>query len=260
MKKQSLIFLFVIVILILSGCQAQANDETGFFHQYVISPFSTLIFVLAEFFNGNFGLSIVLLTLIIRLLLVPFMLKQHKNQAEMKEKMEEFKPELDAVQQKMKETKDPEKQKALQQEMLGLYQKHGINPLASMGCLPLLIQMPILMGFYYAIISSEEIARHSFLWFSLGKADIFLTAIAGLIYFLQAKVAQNGLPSQQQKQMKMMLFISPILITIISLNAPAVLPLYWSVGGIFLIGQTLLAQKLYHKGKVPNQTTSTDQA
>ena len=106
------------------------------------------------------------------------MLKQYKTQANMKEKMDLLKPEMDEIQKKLKTAKDPKKQQELQKEMMGLYQKHGVNPL-NMGCLPLLIQMPILMAFYYAIRDSHEIATHSFLWFNLGQPDIWLTALAG---------------------------------------------------------------------------------
>ncbi|MBD5010628.1 OxaA precursor, partial [Xanthomonas citri pv. citri] len=86
---------------------------------------------------------------------------------------------------KLKKTKDPEKQKELQMEMMKLYQEHNINPLA-MGCLPMLIQSPIMIGLYYAIRSTPEIASHSFLWFSLGQSDILMSLSAGIMYFVQA--------------------------------------------------------------------------
>ena len=175
---------------------------------------------------------------------MPLMLRQYKNQQNMKEKMEFLKPEMDQIQKKIKSTKDSAEQKKLQQEMMGLYQKHGVNPL-SVGCLPMLIQMPILMGLYYAIKSSSEIASHSFLWFNLGHSDIWITAAAGLIYYLQFKVSQSNMTLEQQKQMKFMGLISPIMIVMFSLNAPSALPLYWTVGGILLIAQNLLARKMY---------------
>jgi len=172
------------------------------------------------------------------------MLKQYKNQQQMKEKMEILKPELDEIQAKIKKTKDSKEQQKLQQDMFGLYKKHGVNPL-SVGCLPMLIQMPILMGFYYAIKGSEEIASHSFLWFSLGESDIWITALAGLVYYLQYKVSMSNVTREQQQQMKMMGLLSPIMIVMFSFSAPAALPLYWTVGGIFLILQSLLGKWLY---------------
>lgn len=110
-----------------------------------------------------------------------------------------------------------------------------------------MIQMPILIGFYYAIRGSAEIASHSFLWFSLGQPDIWLTAIAGIVYYLQFKVSLANMPKEQQKQMKIMGLLSPVMIVFVSLNAPAALPLYWAIGGSFLIVQTLIAKYLYKK-------------
>ena len=215
-----------------------------FFQNFLVDPFTAAIHGIAIFFNGNFGLSIILLTLIMRILLLPLMLKQYKNQQVMKGKMDALKPEMTELQTKIKNTKNPDEQKQLQQEMMGLYKKHGVNPL-SMGCLPMLIQMPILMGFYYAIKGSEEIASHSFLWFNLGQPDIWITVAAGIVYFFQFKVTQANLPEEQQKQMKFMGLISPVMIVFVSLSAPAALPLYWTVGGLFLILQTLLSRKIY---------------
>ena len=76
--------------------------------------------------------------------------KNYKNQQGMKEKMDKLKPEMDAIQQKLKAAKTKEEQMALQQEMMGLYEKYDVNPM-NMGCLPVIIQMPVIMGLYYAI-------------------------------------------------------------------------------------------------------------
>lgn len=230
---------------------------SNFFQTVFVHTFSNAIHGIAMLFNGSFGLSIIFLTLIIRLLLMPLMLKQYKSQQQMKEKMDALKPELDMIQSKIKKTKDKNEQQKLQQEMMGLYQKHGVNPLA-MGCLPMLIQMPILMGFYYAIRGSHEIATHSFLWFNLGHSDIWITAIAGIVYYLQFKVSMSNMTGQQQ-QMKFMGLLSPIMIVMFSFNAPAALPLYWAVGGTFLIIQTLIGKKLYQT-PTPSLTANTEKA
>jgi len=240
--KKYLFMLIIAIPFVLSGCQT-SGDNPSFFQNTLVQPFEKLIHLFAELTGGSFGLSIIIITVLLRLLLLPLMLNQYKNQQIMKEKMDSFKPELDLIQKKIKDTKDAEEQKKLQQEMMGLYQKHGVNPL-NMGCLPLLIQMPILMGLYYAIMNSQEIATHSFLWFDLGQSDLWMTAIAGIVYFLQFKITQQTMPAAQQ-QMKYIGLISPIMIVMVSLNAPAALPLYWTVGGIFLIIQTLISRKLY---------------
>lgn len=249
--KQSTISVMILLVLttvLLSACSSSKGMNIGFFHQYFVSPFSYSIKALAHVLFGSYGLSIVIITLLIRLILMPLMLRQYKNQMGMKEKMDALKPEMDAIQKKIKNEKDPKKKQELQQEMMKLYQKHGVNPM-NMGCLPLLIQMPILTGFYYAIRSTPEISSHPFLWFSLGKPDIVITLIAGVVYYLQFKVSQSTMPSQQQQQMKYMGLMSPIMIVMFSLKSPAALPVYWAVGGTFLIIQTLVSQKLYFNKK-----------
>lgn len=241
MKKLSVLLMGTLVTLFLTGCVSVENVK-GIF----VRPFEIGIFEIGTFFNDDFGLAIIFITLIIRLILMPFMLKTYKNQQVMREKMEILKPEMDDVQKRLKMAESKEDQMKIQQEMMGLYRTHGVNPL-NMGCLPLLIQMPILMGLYFAITHSEEIATHSFLWFSLGSPDIAMTLIAGAIYFVQGFVTLKNMPEAQRKQMKIMTFISPVMIMFISFSAPAALPLYWTVGGVFLIIQTLIGQKLYRK-------------
>jgi len=162
----------------------------------------------------------------------------------MRGKMEKLKPEMDEIQKRSKAAKTPEEKKEIQQETMLLYQKHNVNPL-NIGCLPMLIQMPILMGLYFAIRSSTEIATHSFLWFDLGQSDIIMMLIAGLVYLVQAQVSLATVPDAQKKQMRMFSYFSPLMIMFISFSAPAALPLYWTVGGIFLIIQTWIGKRFY---------------
>jgi len=99
-----------------------------------------------------YGLSILLMTFIIRTAIMPPMLNQTKKQLAMRKKMEAIQPELQALKDKYKNDKNPEAAKMMQLETMQIYQKHQFNPL-NIGCLPLLLQ----------------IAEHDFLWFSLGN-------------------------------------------------------------------------------------------
>lgn len=246
-KMRNGIYILVIAIsILLTGCSADSS-QSGFFHQTFVEPFSMFIKTLAEWFNGNYGIAIILITLIIRLVLMPLMLRQYKQQQSMKEKMNHVMPKMKELQEKFKKAKDQEEQRKIQMEMMELYRTNGINPLG-MGCLPIIIQLPIVMGLYYAIRGSKEIASHSFLWFDLGSPDVILTLIAAAVYFLQFKVSMRTIPDEQlQGPMKMMGVLSPLMIGMASIASPAALPLYWSVSGTFLILQTLLSQKLYYK-------------
>ena len=201
-------FIFIVTILLSACSTSQPGEGGGFFDKYFVEPFTSLLIGTSHLFNDNYGLGIILVTLLVRLILMPLMLKQYKTQAGMKVKMDLLKPEMDEIQKKIKATKDQQEQQKLQKELMGLYQKHGVNPL-NMGCLPLIIQMPILMAFYYAIRDSQEIASHSFMWFSLGQPDIGITALAGIVYYLQFKVSMSTMPEAQKQQMKFMGLIIP---------------------------------------------------
>lgn len=242
-KKFILMSMLTAAVLFLSGCSAVENKE-GFFYSIFVAPFDFSLDYLGNLFGGSYGLAIVAITVVIRLVLMPFMLRTYKRQQGMKVKMDAMRPEMEDIQKRLKGTKDKEEQMKLQQEMMGLYKKHEVNPL-NMGCLPVVIQMPIVMGLYFAILYSPEVRSHEFLWFNLGEPDIVMTLIAGAVYFFQAKVSLWTMPEQQQKQMKLFIYISPIMIMFISFTSMAALPVYWTVGGILLIIQTFIGRKFY---------------
>lgn len=125
-----------------------------------------------------------------------------------------------------------------------LYKKHKFNPL-NIGCLPMLIQLPILSGIYTAIRLTPELSSHSFLWFKLGAPDYVLAVVVAVIYLIQAKVSQANMAPEQRKQFAIMGYLSPLMMAFFSLTAPAAMPLYWTVGGSFLVLQTLLFRKMY---------------
>lgn len=237
-----------MLLLFLTGCQLNSPidaNSSGFFNHYFIYPFSLFIKSVASILGGNYGLSIILITLLIRLILMPLSLKQMKSSVKMKEKMNVIKPEMDAITEKYKGKQDANAKMEKQQEMTKLYQKHDMNPLASFGCLPLIIQFPIIIAFYYSIRRTPEIAAHSFLWFNLGQVDFIIPFVAAAIYFLQSRVTLIGMDPGQRKQMAIMGLISPVMIGFISFTTPAALPLYWTISGLFMVFQTLISKKLY---------------
>ncbi|ACT04529.1 membrane protein insertase YidC [Paenibacillus sp. JDR-2] len=244
--KKYRILAAIAILVIVSGCGAKGtidSDTPGFFNHYVVFPFSYLIQHIASFFGDSYGMAVIVMTLLVRIVLLPLMLRQYKGQQGMKQKMSVIQPELNKLKEKYKE-KTPENQAKLQKETMELYSKHQFNPMA-IGCLPMLIQMPILTGLYYAIKMTPELAQHSFLWFQLGTPDHILPFLAAAIYYVQFRVSQIGMDSAQQKQMAMLGLLSPVMMGIFSFSAPAAVPLYWVVGGTFMIIQTLVSKKLY---------------
>lgn len=265
--KTSLVMLNAIILMtLLSGCSVGSPsnpilvDSPGIFNHYFIYPFSILIKFFANALHGDYGLSIVLMTLIIRFAIMPLMMNQTKKQMITKEKMAYLQPELNALKEKYKKDTSVEAKKQQQAEMMQLYQRHQFNPL-NMGCLPMLLQWPITLAFYYAIRRTPEIAARDFLWFSLGKTDMILPLIAAAVYYVQFRVSQSISTQYQQNQNNQMAFIgllSPIMMGMFSFTMPAALPLYWAVGGIFIIAQTIILNKMYAKSKQQAQTSLTE--
>ncbi|MFY0761185.1 YidC family membrane integrase SpoIIIJ [Metabacillus dongyingensis] len=239
MKRRILLVLgLVSIMMLLAGCtevnQPITEESQGFWNHYIVYPLSWLIIYFAELMGNSYGLSIVVVTLIIRFAILPLMIKQIKNS----KAMQELQPEMQKLREKYS-SKDQKTQQKLQQETMALFQKNKVNPLA--GCFPLLVQMPILIGFYHAIMRTEAIADHNFLWFDLGSRDpiYLLPIIAGITTFIQQKLTMAG-TANQNPQMAMLLYIMPVMIVIFAVSFPAALSLYWVVGNIFMIVQTMI--------------------
>ncbi len=243
------------LVLVLSGCDySQEENRNGFFFNTFVQPMDSLLHWLGDNLNNNYGLAIIVITLIVRLAIFPFMMRTYKNQMMMREKMKIVKPEMEEIQKKTKVATTQEEKMEAQQEMMALYKKHGINPL-NMGCLPILIQMPVVMALYFALRFPSEggITEYPhFLWMNLTEVDFFMVAIAGIVYAGQAYVSMQFVSAEQRKQMQLFMYISPIMIIWISLISPSALPLYWAVGGVFLIFQTW-AGNTFYKNKVAEE-------
>lgn len=118
------------------------------------------------------------------------------------------------------------------------------------GCPPMLIQMPILFGLYTSLkwpVHNHLSQYPHFLWFDLSKPDIYITIIAGILYFIQSLVTLDNMPQEQKQVGYMMMIISPIFIIYISFTSASALGLYWSINALFLIVKMYFANKYYSK-------------
>lgn len=235
-KKIFLLIGFILTVMLLTGCteinEPITPESEGIWNRYIVYPLAWFIVKVAELAGGSFGLSIIIVTIIIRLLILPLMIKQIKSS----KAMQAIQPELQKLKEKYS-SKDQKTQQKLQEEMMKLFQQYNINPLA--GCFPILIQMPILIGFYHAIMREPQLQQTAqFLWFDLANPDplYLLPLIAGVTTFIQQKISMIGM--EDNPQMKMMLWMMPIMIVIFAINLPAALSLYWVVGNLFSIVQT----------------------
>lgn len=174
----------------------------------------------------NYGIAIILLTLVIKTALFPLTVKQVKSM----KAMQELSPKLKALQEKYKDNKEK-----LNGEIAKLYKESGVNPLA--GCLPLFLQFPFLIAIFYAIRGYNYESNPSFLWIGNlaqpGDHYYILPILAAVTTYFTSK--QTMVDNSQQN--KMMIMFMPLFIGYITTTFPAGLGLYWVVSNFFQIAQ-----------------------
>lgn len=173
---------------------------------------------------GNFGIAIILATIIIKLILLPLTLKQDKSMKQMKL----IQPELEKLKEIYKN--DPQ---TLNVKTMELYKEHKVNPAG--GCLPLLVQLPILWALFAVLRSGIIPENETFLWMILSKPDplYILPVLNGAVSFLQQKL----MGSSDNPQMKNMMYMFPAMMVFISLKMPAGLQVYWLASSICAVIQ-----------------------
>jgi YidC/Oxa1 family membrane protein insertase len=194
-----------------------------------------LLSVLKFFYKyvHNYGLAIIIITLIIKVLFIPL---THKSYTSMKD-MQKLQPKMAELKEKHKNDKE-----AMNKAMFELYRTHKVNPLG--GCLPMLIQFPVFIALYNALMYSIEL-RHSPFMFWIhdlaAKDPYYITPIImGGTMFIQQRMTPTNMDPVQAK---MMMFL-PVVFTVMFLNFPAGLVLYWMVNNILTIAQQYYINKL----------------
>jgi len=201
---------------------------------WIVGPLSRPMLGLMKVFHGftgNWGLAIILLTILVKLLLLPLTNKSFKSM----KAMQKLKPKMDTLREKYAADKE-----RLNQEMLNLYKTHKINPLA--GCLPMVLQMPVWIALYRTIWSSVELYQASFLWLpDLSSEDpsFVLPVLLGIVTFVQQKIQPAQMDATQQK---IMMWMMPVMFTGFMLFLPSALVVY-----IFCNSLLTIAQQWYIK-------------
>jgi len=189
-----------------------------------------------------YGLGLVLFGVLIRILLWPL------NQKAMRSTMamQVIQPQLKEIQEKYKA--DPQRQ---QQEMFKLYKEHNVNPLG--GCWPMLLPWPILLAFFFVFQNTIELRGAAFLWMpDLSRADplYILPVVMGLSMFALSKIGQLGM--EPNPQMKMMLYLMPVMMTVLFLKFASGLNLYYTVMNLASLPQQwLLSQERIKRNPPP---------
>lgn len=195
------------------------------------------------FFNGthSYGVAIILLTILVRIVIMPL----YHGQLRYMRKMQEMQPEMKRIQEKYK--KDPQR---LNQEMTSLYKRVGTNPLS--GCVPMIVQLPILYALFDALMHFPYHGTPSFLWLpSLSKADpyyILPILVAGTTLW-QTFVTMPSSTTDRSQQL-LTYIMMPALLFYISMRYASGLSLYWAVATLFTVAQS------YFSGVGRRQQTS----
>ncbi|MCP3984306.1 MAG: membrane protein insertase YidC [bacterium] len=195
----------------------------------------------------NYGVSIILITIMVRLLMAPLMARQMKSM----KRMSDIAPMMKEIQEKYKE--DRERQS---QEMMALYKREGVSPFSMLsGCFPMLLQFPVFIGFYFALQSAIALRQQPFVgWitdlsqpealFVLPGVDIpvrVIPILMGGAMFLQQKLTPSG--SMDPAQQRMMMTIMPVMFTVLFYQFASGLVLYWFVSTLIGIGQQVVTNR-----------------
>ncbi|MGD9781449.1 MAG: membrane protein insertase YidC, partial [Kiritimatiellia bacterium] len=216
--------------------------QLGFWRVVGIWILKIMVWIQAHVWPYSYGVAIILLTFLIRIVFWPL---NHKSMVSTR-RMQEIQPLVTALKEKYKG--DAQKQ---QQEMMALYKEHKINPMG--GCLPMLIQIPVFFALFVVLRGAIELRFSSFLWISdlSTPENLFkdvlpiglniLPLFMGVTMWLQQKMTPTSDP-QQQKMMMMM----PVIFTFMFYSFPSGLSLYWSVNQVMMIVQLAWMKKFHH--------------
>ena len=197
----------------------------------LLQQFFAFLLNTTDKYVGNFGISIIIVTILIKIALLPLTLKQDKSMKEMKK----LQPELEKIKQKYANDKQ-----MLNIKTMELYREHKVNPLG--GCLPILVQLPILIALFGVLRNGIIPKDSSFLWLKLSVPDPFyvLPVLNGAVSFFQQKLMGSA---DSNPQMKNMMYIFPIMMIMFSLKMPSGLQLYWLTSSILAVVQQYFIMK-----------------
>lgn len=225
-------------------------------NRFVIIP----IFNFLRRYIDNFGIIILLLTIFIKSVLFPFTYKSYMSQA----KMRALKPEIDELNEKFGKDKPMEKQQAT----MALYKKAGVNPMG--GCLPMLLQFPILIAMFFFFPTSIELRQESFLWATdLSTYDSILNLPFNIPFYgdhvslfcllmtittiISTSMNQQAAASQTMPGMKTMMYMMPVMFLFILNSYSAGLSYYYLLANLITIGQTYLIRSFVDDEKIRAQ-------
>ncbi len=258
MAKKKYLLLLLPLLVLLSGCGTSPDQLTGpdtpGFWENINAFFSMLIVQAGLLANNNIVWGLIIVTLAVRIAMIPL----YKAQIQSQVKMNVVQPEVKKIQEKYAGKSDQESKMKMNQEIQAMYKRHGVNPLA--GCVPSLIQLPLLFVFYGAIenllvykvdgqtaihlFTDETMSMHFLIWDNLGEPVFAIAIIAALTTYFATVVSSLG--SEQaanSDMMKGMKVIMPLMILMLGFTLPGALAVYWTIGNLITIVQTLILRR-----------------
>jgi YidC/Oxa1 family membrane protein insertase len=237
-------------LVVCEDMGAWKKDYDGIWTQIFVQPLSWLIVNVGKLVN-NYGISVILIGVLIRIILLPFTIKTTKQQ----EAMKKIQPEMERLEKKYAGKDDKDSMMKKSQEMMNLYKKYNVNPMGS--CLVMLIQLPIFFAFLEAINRTPALFENNLWKFQLGTTPLFgiqhgnywyilllvLIILFTVLTFLQSMSTMSG-NSEQQQQSRMMMIMMLIFIGIASMQLPSAIALYWVATNAFSVVQTLIIKKV----------------
>ena len=218
-----------------------------------LKPIAELMLRATRFFYKlipNWGVAIILLTIVIKILFFPLTYSSTKSMA----RMAEIQPKIKALQAKYKKSKtDIEQRRQMNEEMMKLYKEHGINPAG--GCLPMLIQLPFLVAIYQMLATAIEFRNSPFIPFWINDLSVrdktfILPLMMGGTQYISQKMTPTSADSTQAKMMLLM----PIIMTFFFAWAQSGLVLYWLTMNVLQIGQQAIINRMMEKAKAARAT------
>lgn len=232
-KRLLLTMSLAAMVILLSACGTSkvTTQSTGIWDRYIVYYFAEAIKSLSF---GNAGIGIILFTIIIRVILLPLMHFQTKSMR----KTQELQPEMKKLQAQYA-SKDVETQQQLRAATQKLYAENNVNPY--IGCLPLVVQMPILMALWQAISRVPALTEGHFLWLQLGSKDpYYILPILAAIFTFASTYLSSMSQIESNASMKVMNVAMPLMILFMGVNLASGLSLYWVISNGFQVLQTLL--------------------
>ena len=243
-----------VELLKSAGHELDRLVDFGFFGVIALPLFYAMKFV--EKYTGNYGWAIVILTIVIRLLFFPFMHRGQLKMRKMQDKMKKLQPKIKSMRERYRklERKEVERgrpearmelRRKMNEEMMAIYKQEDINPFGSMsGCLPLVLQIPILYAFYQILSKAIELRKAPFLlWIrDLSVKDPYYVTpiIMGATMLIQQVMTSSSIPDPTQRRI---MYIMPVMFTYLFVGFPSGLVLYWLVNNLLGILQQHLVNK-----------------